>query len=605
MLRNTSRMRKPVTKNQTLHLHSRPPMTPHPVSHKPPQQSNMPLQARPKKPPREGTPAHPRRTPAATGTTKAAPMKPQHHRRTRTGIRNGGRQTSPPPTTTATTQCQPPQQPQLSSKTPRNPQKPWPRRWRKHRPVPTASSSKPPQPPDPPRGSATPTGEPEDYPQAPHAGLKQQQDMGHRGFATKPASMFTNSITNTATGSGAHPLRAKGDRGGASCIGPKPRTTIPHRVAAAATAGNNRATAAPPARVGGITHHSPNPRQPNPAQRQTPMPKNASQTSSTGTCCHGTRFPAAHSKEDRQQASPKPKLKPGKNPSNTTHQQDELLQTTYNSHSRISNHGHPLAPPQTHPRRGTAPTQPKQSAWAATQPDFETPPDLPPDFSLPTASAAPTEFTTLTHGCWECPTSTTTQRQWQQRQCNRRRKPQRTARPLRPLPGTGRAAGPSPTLYEGDGRPHRTNATRERMAPHIITSAPHLDDYEHNTMLTVEGDKFMIEATDKGWRLRVEHLAPSTARAGRPPTRPPRATAEPDSAAPGTKHATAADLTAPTIATNPEVEAPANPQATELTTQPGENPDDSPAATNSDATTTASSSNRCSSGGRRILSAMV
>ena len=124
--------------------------------------------------------------------------------------------------------------------------------------------------------------------------------------------------------------------------------------------------------------------------------------------------------------------------------------------------------------------------------------------------------------------------------------------------------------------PPFTRGTVGRIAPMpqgnawllIITSTPHLDEYEPNTMLTVEGDKFMIEASDKGWRLRVEHLAPSTARAGRPPTRPPKATPQPNSATPETGHAAAADPTAPSTAATPEEETSASPQVTKPNAEP-------------------------------------
>ena len=62
----------------------------------------------------------------------------------------------------------------------------------------------------------------------------------------------------------------------------------------------------------------------------------------------------------------------------------------------------------------------------------------------------------------------------------------------------------------------------------IITSTPHLDDYEPNTMLTAEGDKFMIELTSRGWRLTVEHLTPLPARDSRPPTKTPKKADAPD-----------------------------------------------------------------------------
>ena len=359
-------MSKPITKNQTLHPPSRPPMMHLPASLKPPQQSSTPPQEGPKEPLRGTTPAHPQKTPTASGTTAAAPKKPWHHRPTRTGTHSGVLlRTNPPPTATTPLQRPLPRQPRLSSKTPRK--LPGPRRRKEHRPVPTASSSKPPQPPDPPRGSATLTGGPADYPPAPHAEVKPQQVTGHSGFATKPANMFTNSITSTATDNGAHPLRAKGDRDGASCISPKRRTTAPHRAAAAATAGNSRATAAPPARVGGTTHLSLNPRHPSRGQRQIPTPKNVSQTSSTDTCCRETRSPAARSREDRQQAPPKPMLKADKKPSNTARPRREPPQTAQRSRSRANNQRHPLAPPQAPPRRGTAPIRPKQSGQPPNQ----------------------------------------------------------------------------------------------------------------------------------------------------------------------------------------------------------------------------------------------
>ncbi|OLP96103.1 Retrovirus-related Pol polyprotein from type-1 retrotransposable element R2 [Symbiodinium microadriaticum] len=141
-------------------------------------------------------------------------------------------------------------------------------------------------------------------------------------------------------------------------------------------------------------------------------------------------------------------------------------------------------------------THTAQAEWAATQPDFETPPDLPPDFSLPTASGAPTEFTTLTHGCWEVRVRPA--QQPSDRSGNVMGGGNQRGLPVLYVPYLGQA-GPL------ERAPPFTRGTVGRIAPMpqgnawllIITSTPHLDEYEPNTMLTVEGDKFMIEASDK------------------------------------------------------------------------------------------------------------
>ncbi|CAE7686569.1 unnamed protein product [Symbiodinium necroappetens] len=81
-----------------------------------------------------------------------------------------------------------------------------------------------------------------------------------------------------------------------------------------------------------------------------------------------------------------------------------------------------------------------------------------------------------------------------------------------------------------DQAPPFTRGTIGRTAPMpqgnawllIITGTPHLDEYESNTMLAVEGDKFMIELTSRGWRLTVEHLTSLPARDQRPPTKKPK-----------------------------------------------------------------------------------
>ena len=233
-------------------------------------------------------------------------------------------------------------------------------------------------------------------------------------------------------------------------------------------------------------------------------------------------------------------------------------------------------PPSSRPTTNTAPerkaTHTAQAEWAATQPDFETPPDLPPDFSLPTASAAPTEFTTLTHGCWEVRVRPAQQPSSSSGDATRGGN--QRGLPVLYVPYLGQA-GPL------DRAPPFTRGTIGRIAPMpqgnawllIITSTPNLDDYEHNAMLTVEGDKFMIEASDKGWRQRVEHLAPSAARAGRSPTRPPKAVPKPADEAPETQPKAATDPTAPTTAAYTEAEPTQRPAAAEPNAEPRERPD--------------------------------
>ena len=232
--------------------------------------------------------------------------------------------------------------------------------------MPTVSSSrKPQQPLGLHHGSETRTGGPEEYPPAPHAEQKQQQAMGHKGSATKPANMSTNSTTSTVTGNGAHPLKAKGDRGGASCIDPRPQTTTPRRAAAAAaTTGDSRAIAALAAKVGGTTRLRPSRRHPSRGRRQTPMPENVSLTSSTDTRCHETRSRAACSKGLGQLTLPKPKQ--DKNHGSTTRRQADPQQATRSTHSHTSHgqtnsHHHHLALPRILPRRGMPPIRPKQN----------------------------------------------------------------------------------------------------------------------------------------------------------------------------------------------------------------------------------------------------
>ena len=277
--------------------------------------------------------------------------------------------TNPLPTTTTLRRSPPPRQPPPLNRKPRHP--PQLTQRRQHPPVPTVSSSrKPQQPPGLHHGNETRTGGLEEYPPAPHAEQKQQQAMGHKGFVTKPANMFTNSITSMVIGSGAHPLKAKGDRGGASCIDPRPQTTTLRRAAAAAAAGDSRAIAALATKVGGTTHPRLSRRHPSQGRRQTPMPENVSLTSSTDTCCHETRSRAACSKGPGQLTLPKPKQ--DRSHSSKTRQQAVHQQATHSthnhtSHSQTNNHHHQLAPPRILPRRETPPTQPKQNGQPPNQ----------------------------------------------------------------------------------------------------------------------------------------------------------------------------------------------------------------------------------------------
>ena len=285
---------------------------------------------------------------------------------------------------------------------------------------------------------------------------------------TKPANMSTNSTTSTVTGNGAHPLKAKGDRGGASCIDPRPQTTTPRRAAAAAaTTGDSRAIAALAAKVGGTTRLRPSRRHPSRGRRQTPMPENVSLTSSTDTRCHETRSRAACSKWLGQLT------RPSRSKTRTTAAQHAGRQTLNKplaaptaipatvkpTATTIISPYHEYCPgEECHPygpsRMGSHPARFRNPAGPST--------GLQPSRSLSSPHRVHHAHPRLL-GSPGSTRATTKQQQWR---CDQRREPTRTTCPLCPLPWTSRTIGPSPTFHQGDDWPHCADATGERLAPH-------------------------------------------------------------------------------------------------------------------------------------------
>ncbi|CAE7616582.1 unnamed protein product, partial [Symbiodinium necroappetens] len=142
----------------------------------------------------------------------------------------------------------------------------------------------------------------------------------------------------------------------------------------------------------------------------------------------------------------------------------------------------------------TATTQGDGEAKAAEEPSFAG--ELPPPIFFSTATGSSQEYRPLTHGCWELRIEGATN-------------PATTTATVRVgQSGPLESAPPFPSGMIG------------RVAPMpqpgqwllIVTYVPDLDTCEPHSLLVAEGDQFMAHQTDRGWRLSVEKLVPSTAR---------------------------------------------------------------------------------------------
>ena len=314
------------------------------------------------------------------------------------------------------------------------------------------------------RGRSQDGGPADPPPPAQQDARKARQGMDHNVSRIKQASTRTNSITNTAFDSGGPPPQGQGGPGWGILYKPQIPTEATSSGGATSSSDPGHATPAPGTKASTYAHE---------------------QARAKFAGLLNKHLEPRHPRTATQQTQPPPATTPPRQTPQHRPQHNNQADTA--------------------PALSQTTAEAAQAEWASTQPGhFEG--ELPPPIFFSTATGSSQEYRPLTHGCWEL-------------RIGGEANPEPTA--------TTAAAGLPPlrTVRVGQSGPLESappfpSGMIGRVAPMpqpgqwllIVTYVPELDTCEPHSLLVAEGDQFMAQQTDRGWRLAVEKLAHSTAR---------------------------------------------------------------------------------------------